>query len=115
MRDFPPNDPNGVKARKADPDGELIQDPYGLPGELISRTLRKRCPWCGDSFYVFQKWGEELMPDAVDPEPPIIGDLVHGRRSTCGSPDCDDLELSHQTRRSPRYIKAATTSEFLSL
>ena len=108
MSQFTPSDPNGIRARKAVPDGTLVQDPWGPRGQEVSRTLRKVCPWCESSFYTFQVFGQEKAPGQVDPMPPVVGDTVLGYRATCGSPDCWQLEQDHQLRRSPMYQRAVS-------
>lgn len=107
---FKTSDPHGLKKLWSEPDGEVFMSLYGT-GREWSRTLRRRCPHCGDAFYTYQQFGKEQEPNKEDPEPPIVHGIAKGRRATCGAPECSALEYQHQRNRSPALIFRETTQE----
>ena len=69
------------KAMWAEPHPEVRETIMGL---VFTRTLGKRCPYCGDIFFTYQVEGHEREPYRVDPD--------SGARETCGHPKCWDAE-----------------------
>jgi len=68
---------------------------HGTGDQVFTRTLAKRCPWCGDVFFTYQLEGHEREPYRVDPNPP--GGM--GARDTCGHPMCREAEHDYQFKR----------------
>lgn len=77
----------------------------GLDGRMFTKTRPMECPWCGDTFYVFQA-EDNPQPPYENPEPHIGPTVAHGMRHVCDSPECWGQEQDHQVRRSPLYAKA---------
>ena len=88
------------KAKWAEPHPE---DREEIMGMIFTRTLGKRCPWCGDIFFTYQVEGHEREPYRVDPET--------STRETCGHPKCWDAEQDHQTKKQIEWYRTHFHSE----